>query len=470
MSLNQALAKNSALQIGGKLLGTIFGLVTFYLMLHFFNTDGFGLYTTAMTYVTIFAIIVDFGLTLTTTQMISEPEVDEAKILGNLVSMRVLSASVFMPLAVISAWFIPQYESIMPIIMIGSITYFISAIAQMFLGVFQKRLNVGMVVLAETLARIVSLVGIIIVGLTHGTIVEAAVAFLAGIIVQITIVVLATNKHVKLRPEIDLKVWREIIVRSWPIGISILFNLLYLKGDIFFMSIFGISPTEIGQYGSAYKVVDVMTMIPVTFMGLMLPILTRAWSENRPEEFKRHLQHGFDLLAIIALPFAAGAIVLGVPIMTAVKSDLTLAGQVLGVLGPAVAILFFGSLYGHAVVALQKQRLMTLAYAIVAVFAIAGYVTYIPKYGAWAAAWVTLGSEFLIAALAYITVTRFSGATTDLKMFTRAIAASGIMTAAIVLIPSPNVFLTMFEGIAVYIAALTAFGGPGPREVMRLFR
>lgn len=470
MSVGQALAKNSALQIGGKLLGTIFGLVTFYLMLHFFNTDGFGLYTTAMTYVTIFAIIVDFGLTLTTTQMISEKGVNEAKILGNLVSMRILTAVIFMSLAPISALFIPQYAVIMHIIMIGSATYFMSAISQMFLGVFQKRLDVLMVVVAETVNRSVSLAGILVVGLNHGSITQASVAFLIGIFVQLLIVVVATNKHVKLRLEIDLKVWREIVLRSWPIGISILFNLLYLKGDIFFMSIFHISFTEIGQYGSAYKVVDVMTMIPVTFMGLMLPLMTTAWSQKQTNEFNRHLQNGFDLLAIIALPFAFGAVAIGVPLMVAVKSDLVLAGQVLGVLGPAVAILYFGSLYGHAVVALNKQKIMTFAYAIVAAFAIAGYVLYIPKYGAWAAAWVTLGSELFIAILAYLVVTRTSQAKTSLTMFARALAASGVMTAAILFIPSPNIFLTMFGGIVVYIAALTAFGGPKPKDVMLLFR
>ena len=470
MSVGQALAKNSALQIGGKLLGTIFGLVTFYLMLHFFNTDGFGLYTTAMTYVTIFAIIVDFGLTLTTTQMISERGVNESKILGNLVSMRVLSATVFMSLAPISAFFIPQYDAIMPIIVIGSVTYFISAIAQMFLGVFQKRLDVQMVVIAETANRTVSLIGVIAVGLSGGGIARAALAFLVGIAVQIVIVILATNKHVKLRPEIDLAVWRDIVIRSWPIGVSILFNLLYLKGDIFFMSIFGISPTEIGQYGSAYKVVDVMTMIPVTFMGLMLPLMTVAWSQKQPEQFHKHLQNGFDLLTIIAIPFAFGAVTLGVPLMTAVKSDITLAGQVLWVLGPAVSVLYFGSLYGHAVVALNKQKVMTFAYALVAVFAITGYVIYIPKYGAWAAAWVTLGSELFITILAYLVVTRASRAHTNLTMFARALAASIVMTAAIVFIPSPNVFITMVGGIVVYVAALTAFGGPQPKDVMLLFR
>ena len=139
MSVGKALAKNSILQIGGRLLGTAFGLVTFYFMLHFFGTDGFGAYTTGMTYVTIFAIIVDFGLTLTTTQMISEKGADEAKLLGNLVSLRTITAIIFMSLCPITAYFIPQSQGLMGVIVVGSITYFISAIAQMFQGVFQKR-------------------------------------------------------------------------------------------------------------------------------------------------------------------------------------------------------------------------------------------------------------------------------------------------------------------------------------------
>lgn len=358
----------------------------------------------------------------------------------------------------------------MHIIMIGSVTYFISAIAQMFLGVFQKRLDVFMVVVAEIVNRSLSLAGIILVGLSHGSVTQASVAFLIGIFVQLLIVVIATKRRVQFRLEVDLAVWREIVLRSWPIGISILFNLLYLKGDIFFMSIFHISFTEIGQYGSAYKVVDVMTMIPVTFMGLMLPLLTTTWSQKKTGQFHAHLQNAFDLLAIIALPFAFGSVVLGVPIMTTVKGDLTLAGQVLGVLGPSVAILYFGSLYGHTVVALNKQKIMTFAYAIVAAFAIAGYVLFIPKYGAWAAAWVTLGSELFIAILAYLVVVTTAHVKTNLSMFAKALAASAVMTAAIIYIPSPNVFLTMGFGIVVYIAALITFGGPKPRDVIQLFK
>lgn len=470
MNVARALAKNSALQIAGRLFGTVLGLVTFYLLLHFYGTEGFGMFTAGMTFVTMFAILVDFGLTLTTTQLISENGADEAKLLGNLVTLRTISAAVFMSLCPIIALFIPQGQGVMGIILIGSVTYFISAIAQMFQGVFQKRLAIGTVVLAETINRLISIAGILLAGLAGAGLNGVMYALLVGIVAQLLVTLLATNQHVLFRPEIDLKIWRKIILQSWPIGVSILFNLLYLRGDIFFMWIFDLPAEIIGQYGSAYKIVDVMTTIPVTLMGLLLPLMTLAWSQNRPGQFRKHLQTGFDTLSIIAVPFAFGSVTVGIPLMLAIKPNLLLAGRMLMILGPAIAILCYGSLYGHAVVAVNKQRVMTFAYAFVAILAVTAYVLFIPKYGAWAAAWITLGSEISIALLAYIVVTQASRSRVNLIMFAKTLAASLVMTAAILIIPSPHVFLTILGAILVYAAALATFGGPNPRTLLELFK
>ncbi|MFA5945841.1 MAG: flippase [Patescibacteria group bacterium] len=467
--MSSALAKNSALQVGGKLLGTLFGLVTFYLLLQYFGTAGYGLITTAITYVTIFGVIVDFGLTLTTTQMISEHGANEEKILGNLLALRVLTALVFLSIAPISAIFVPGVKDVLVLVSIITATTFFASVAQTFIGVFQKRLALGIPVLGEMLNRLVALVLIILVGTAHLGLAASAVAFTIGNFVQFALMLLGTARYVKLRPRLEWKVWREIIVRSWPIGVSIFFNLLYLKGDILFMAFFHRSFTEIGQYGSAYKVVDVMTMIPVTFMGLMLPLLSVAWSEKNREKFDRHLQQTFDIFAMIAIPFAVGSILLGVPVMTAVKPDLILAGQVLSVLGPASAVVFFNSLYGHAVVAVKRQRVMLLGYCFVAVVAILGYVLYIPLYGAWAAAWVTLISESLIGLCSFAVVASATRRWPNLLSLGRALIATAVMSASILLIPGLPILVELPLAIMVYALALVALGGPKPKHVMALF-
>lgn len=468
-SLSSSLAKNSALQIGGKILGTFFGLVTFYFLIHFYGTEGYGYLTTALTFVSIFAIVVDFGLTLTTTQMISEKGSDEEKILGNLLTLRVLTALGFLALAPITALFIPRIEAVFILVAISAASSFFGSVAQTFIGVFQKRIALTIPVLAETANRAAALGIILYVGYTSTSLAGAAIAFLVGGVLQLAIMLWGTSTYVTLRPAFNLSIWSKIIGRSWPIGLSILFNLIYLKGDIFFMALFERSYEEIGQYGSAYKVVDVITMIPVTFMGLVLPLLTSAWTEKAHGRFEKHLQDAFDVFSLIAIPFAVGAIMLGVPLMTFVKPDLVLAGQVLAVLGPAAAIVFYNSLYGHTIVALNKQRVMTFSYLFVAIIAVLGYVLYVPRYGAWAAAWVTLLSEAIIAFLTFVVVTRATKIMPGLKMFSRAILASIIMGFAIYFTPVPHVLLEVLYGIVVYGVVVVLLGGPSPRTLIRLF-
>ena len=322
----KALAKSSILQISGRILGVFFGLATFYLLLQIFDTDGYGVFTTALTYVTLFSVIVDFGLTITTAQMISEDGADEQKILGNLFSLRILSALVFMSLAPISALFIPGADKVFPLICIASVTYFFGAVAQMLVGVFQKRLSLMVPVLAEMLSRLIALGGIALIGLWHGSLLHATAAFTVGAFVQFIIMLVAAQRLTTFRPQFELRLWKEIVRRSSPIGFSIFFNLLYLKGDILFMWFLGQSDEVIGQYGSAYKVMDVLTMVPVTFMGLMLPIMSKAWSAGDKTGFAKRLQQTFDVFCVLAIPFAFGAWVLGVPLRSSLPR---LAGHII---------------------------------------------------------------------------------------------------------------------------------------------
>jgi len=75
----------------------------------------------------------------------------------------------------------------------------------------------------------------------------------------------------------------------WPIAISIIFNVVYLKGDTLLLSIFT-NQTEVGIYGAAYRVLDVLTQTAMMIMGLFLPLLAFSWGQNLKQEFKERLK------------------------------------------------------------------------------------------------------------------------------------------------------------------------------------
>ena len=99
MSLTRAVASNTAIQVTGKFIGTFLGLITVAVMTRYLGLAGYGEFTTVMSFLQFFGIIVDFGLTLTMVRMISNANVDEDKVASNIFNLRLLAGIVFFGLA-----------------------------------------------------------------------------------------------------------------------------------------------------------------------------------------------------------------------------------------------------------------------------------------------------------------------------------------------------------------------------------
>ncbi len=467
---SKALAQNTAVQIASRAIITVIGVVTVGIMTRYLGAAGYGQFTIALSFLSIFAVIVDFGLTLTTTQMISEKEADEKKLLENLVSLRLISGILFLSLAPLIALLFPYENVILIAIAVGAVSYLFGTTSQMFIGVFQKRLIIGRAMAAEIANRVVVLIGVIAAPFFGWGVVAMMWLLVIGNLVQLLIILTLARRAITFGISLQWSVWKKIISRSWPIGASIFFNLIYLRGDIVFLSLFR-SDAEVGIYGAAYKVIDVMTSVPVMFMGLILPILVAAWSAKHKDVFKRTMQRAFDFVSLMGLPIIAGSIVIGVPLMTLIAgADFAESGEVLAILGPAGALVFWGSLFGHAIVGVNKQRVMTWGYAAVAVLTIAGYLLFIPEHGMWAAAWMTLFSEALIGVLTAIVVMRVSGYRPKLGQFGRGIIASIIMAIALIYLPAQSALILLPAGMIIYAIVLPLIGGPGPRDIVRLLK
>lgn len=466
----QALAKNTTIQVIGKTLGTILGLASFTLLIHSLDDAGFGALTKAQTFASVFAILVDFGLTLTTAQMISEPDADEKNILGTMFTLRAVTAFLFLSIAPITALFLPVSADFKIAVLCFAGSFFFSSIAQVFVGVFQKRLMLTRATIAETTNRLVSFLGVLAVWYWHLGLGAAAFAFVLGGIVHLALMTHSVNRHVTLRPTFNISIAKNIITQSWPIGISIVFNLLYLKGDILFMWIFGRSDVEIGYYGGAYKIVEVVSSVPTTLMGLLLPLLVSAWATKNKHLFAERMQNGFDVLAILGIPFAFGSIFAGVAVMTFLKHSWTPAGQILAILGPTATAGFLGALFCYTVVAIGKQKTMTFAYASVAILTCLGYALFIPRFGMWAAASMSLFSESLIAIIAAIIVMETTSWKPNLTMVTKSLIASLAMSLLLLILQGLSALIIVPIGALTYIAVLASLGGPSPKSLVKLFR
>lgn len=465
MTLPSKIAYNTIIQLVGKVVSTILGLIALAMMARYLGQAGFGSYTTIITFVSFFAIIGDLGLTLVTAQMISRPGINENKILNNLFGLRLVSIIIFLSLAPIIAIFSPYSTEVKTGILIITTSFLFPALSQVIIGLFQKRLRMDKAVIAETVSRVLLVFGIWFAivsnnglnGMLWATVASAGVNFFISYI-------LATD-FIILKPAFDFALWREVINKSWPLAITIVLNLLYLKTDTLILS-FIKSPEEVGLYGAAYRIIDVLTTLPFMFAGIILPILTSSWFEEKKDYFNTVLQKSFDLMAIFSIPIIAGTLVLAGPLIVLVAGkDFLNSGLILKILIFALAAIFLGCMFAHAVIAINKQKKMISAYIFVSVSSIILYLIFIPRFSYYGAAAITIYSELVIAFFSAYTVWRYTKFIPNFKIFTKTVIASFIMWLVFYYLPENfysswlGLILSASLGILVYFSSLYLIKG-----------
>lgn len=477
MSLSKKIAKNTIIQIIGKVLSTALGLFSLALITRYLGKSGYGDYTTVINFLTIFAVLADFGLTLVTVQMISGvPEGEkENKILNNLFTFRLVTIVLFLALSPVILYFIPYSASIKIGILITAPFFIFPALTQIIVGLLQKRLRMGKAVIAEVSSRVVLIIGVALAwymktglnGILLATLVSGASSFILHYILA--------KDLAKFKLSWDFLFWKKILKQSWPLAITIVLNLLYLRTDIIFLSLYK-SSAEVGIYGAAYRVIDVLTTIPFMFAGLILPILTMAWIDKKKAYFKKTLQRAFDFMIIVAIPLLVGGVMLAKPIMLAVAGEEFIAsGKILSLLIVAVAFIFAGTMFSHAVIAIDKQKKLIGFYIFTSLTALLGYITLIPLYSGVGAAIVTIYSEVIIASFSAYCVYKYTKFLPNIRTVLKSIIASLIMGLFLYLYPAHlsvgflNLGLTVILAALIYGLFLFLLGGISRQDIKLLF-
>jgi len=476
MSLAKKIAHNTLIQIAGKIVSTVLGLFSLALITRYLGQTGFGEYTTIVTFLTFFAVIADLGLTLITVQMISGQKSDENKILNNLFSLRLVSALFFLGLAPITVIFFPYSAAVKVGVLIAAVSFVFPTLNQVLVGLFQKKLNMDRSALAEVVSRVVLILGIILTKKIDGGLAGILITTIASSGASFLLHYLLALKFATVKFEFDLSLWKKIINRSWPLAITIVLNLIYLRADTLILSLFR-GPEVVGLYGAAYKIIDVLTTLPFMFAGLILPILTAAWLENNKLYFKKVLQKSFDVMAIVAIPLVIGAQFLGKPVMLFVAgNDFVLAGDILKILIFAVAAIFLGTMFSHAVIAIDKQKKMIGFYVFTSISSLAAYLFLIPRYSYIGAAGVTIYSEVLIAVFSAYCIFKYSRFLPSPVAFLKALLAGAIMGAFIYFCPISyhtvlwSLLLIIILASLIYFLALFLLGGISPEDIRSIFK
>jgi O-antigen/teichoic acid export membrane protein len=366
------------------------------------------------------------------------------------------------------AFLIPTYTPAVKIgIAVATFSFLSIVLQQILLAPFQVAARMWWPTIGEVVGRAVLVAGVAYAAWQELGLLAMVWATVIGNLVMfcVTYIALRFGPKPRVYPGVafDFPVWRDILRRSWPIALSIIFNLVYLRADAVILSL--LQPADhVGIYAAPYRLLDVLTQFPHMVMGLVLPILAAAWVAGDRPRFHERLQRTFDGLSLIGLPLVTGAIVLGTPVMTLIAGEqFAVSGPVLGVLAVALVGIFLGQPFGYGVVAVGAQRRMMWGYAAVAAVTLIGYLITIPIWSYWGAAWMTVVSEVAIATLTFRMVRATSGFRLSWTLAASALAASAMMGLAVWWVAIP-IIPRIALGAVVY--GLLALALPPTRRVL----
>ncbi len=454
MSLTKKVAYNTAMQFTGKIISTIIGVIIVGLITRHLGQSGYGQYTTVLAFVQFFAVIVDLGLYLALMQEISDPEVDERKAVSNVFTMKLMSAFVFFALAPFIVLLFPYALIVKQGVILMSISFFLFTLAQVLVAIFQKNLRMDKIIGTEVIGRLAFLITVILVVVFQKGLLYIILGNVVFNIIYFSLIFFMARGYTKFNFGFDFAYWKKIWHRAWPIALTSLLTLVYFKADTLILSVYR-SEGEVGIYGATYKVLEIIGTFPHMFLGLVLPVLTTAYVTNNIERFKRVYQKVFDFFLMISLPLIVGTMLLADRVMVLIAGDEFIAsGDVLKILIWATAIIFFGSLFGYIILAIDKQKKMIPYYIITAAMALILYFALIPQFSYWAAASITVFIELLYTLFAFYISYKYSKIGINLRSFIKILFASLVMGLFIYVLFSLNLILLIFLASIIYILTL----------------
>ncbi len=466
-SLGGVVARNTLAQAAGKVVVLAAGAVSIAVTTRYLGAEGYGRFALALALLQTLGVLADAGLVAVVVREASRSPHRTAELVGNALAMRLALCVAVVGLAAAASG-LPSYgPDVRTAVLIAAVPFAMGVVSSSLAAVFQVRLQLGRGALADAAGRVGSLLALLAV--VAGDLGFAAVvaSMAAGATVTLALTVAFARRLVRVRPAADRAVWRELALAAVPLGLTLAVAELYFRADTFILSL-SREVDEVGRYALAYRLYELLGLLPAMVMASVYPLLSRQLAADRAAA-QRTLDATARAFAAFGLPLAAGGLVIAPELARlAGGEEFGAAADPLRLLLCAAALAYLSGLLGYALIAGGLER-ATLRLAVAALVLNLGLnVALAPAYGATASAAIAVGSEALLLGGGWVLVRSRLGLVPSLGGAWRPALAAAVMAAAVWPLRDRTPALTVPLGAAVYGAALWALGGIDRRTLEAL--
>jgi O-antigen/teichoic acid export membrane protein len=257
-----------------------------------------------------------------------------------------------------------------------------------------------------------------------------------------------------LFPHVTRSLVRPIFSAAWPLSIAALLGLLMLHTDILIIG--ALRPAEdVGYYAAAYRIVQLLYLIPSILATSLFPTFSRLAGHDNTL-MKTALERALTMVFLIALPLAAGGILIAPGLITFLfGAEFLPATAAFQILLLTLLVDFPVVILSNALFAYNRPKALTAYAAIGGLSNVALDFLLIPTFGITGSAWATLLAQ-VISNIYLWKVLRSINRFSVLRHLKPGILATLIMAAAVILLGAlgEHVLTAVAVGGVTYALAL----------------
>ncbi|HEX8182289.1 MAG TPA: flippase [Candidatus Saccharimonadales bacterium] len=358
------------------------------------GADLYGQYAVVISYVSIFLLFTDLGLSSITSRELSKHPENSERILGNSFSLRSAISIILIPIVIVLGFLLynEKTESIKFGIALMAITLLFSALQSTASTIFTSRTRSDIPAYINLLNKLTYLLSILAVGALGLGFYGFIYASIFAAIISTIVSIVWSSKLVKIKLRYEIRSWKNIVIVALPLGIIQIVNVIYYKIDTLMLSIFR-SADEVGAYFIAYGVIDIAMSIPSMLMLSLMPTMSTARSLKK---LIKITEKAFYLMLLLSLPLTVfGAIISSHIILFISSPQFISAAQPLSILLIGCIFSYLNYVFGFAAVSINKQaKMLKVSLATIAINIMLN-LYFIPHYGITGAATATFITEII---------------------------------------------------------------------------
>jgi len=380
-------------QISGKAVSVVSTIIILGLITRKYGEEGTGIFTLALTYISMFMLLSDFGFNAHVLKSLQSSVFSlQKQMFRKLLGTRIVWAMVLIGISISILPFLPiGGDQFRQMIILGSPIIFGSAVFVSTNLLFQFKLRYDLSVVATSAGVLTNLFLVVFFVNANFSLLYLILAQVLNWMLVCLLALIFSRKITQtIVPIFDAGFSKKLIKSSWPIAATLALNVIYFRADSFMIAYFkGIS--DAGIYNIAYSVFQSALVLPTFIMNAYYPLMLKS------QKGIKLVALGLGLIAVIGTILTLISAPFVINLLTGRGFDgSVLSLQILSLGFPAY---FLSALLMWVLVARGSYKNLLVIYTTGLIINLILNFIFIPQYSFYAASYITVISEYLILLL-----------------------------------------------------------------------